>query len=168
MIFICCHGHVEAPRCAIILKILEHGSIRGLSILSFELELVGYTIALAYCLHGGLPFSAYGELAFLLIQDRSFQTRSLRTLFIICWPYWTRCCCMQFYSIRKSGYGNPKGSNTVAFFAFFFFTALILVAIMYYYSQPVSIKRWMTALLYPSLLRKRRIRFLFFFNVEIK
>jgi len=51
-----------------ILKILEHGSVRGLSVLSFELEVVGYTIALAYCLHGGLPFSAYGELAFLLIQ----------------------------------------------------------------------------------------------------
>ncbi|PRQ60849.1 putative mannose-P-dolichol utilization defect 1 protein [Rosa chinensis] len=88
-----------------ILKILEHGSIRGLSILSFELELVGYMIALAYCLHGGLPFSAYGELAFLLIQ------------------------------------------------------ALILVAIMYYYSQPVSIKRWMTALLYcgiaPTILAGR-------------
>ncbi|KAL6207891.1 PREDICTED: mannose-P-dolichol utilization defect 1 protein homolog 2 [Fragaria vesca subsp. vesca] len=80
-----------------ILKILENGSIRGLSILSFELELVGYTIALAYCLHGGLPFSAYGELAFLLIQ------------------------------------------------------ALILVAIMYYYSQPVSTKRWMTALMYCGL-----------------
>lgn len=36
--------------------------------LSFELEVVGYTIALAYCLHKGLPFSAYGELLFLLIQ----------------------------------------------------------------------------------------------------
>ena len=36
--------------------------------ISFELEVVGYTIALAYCLHKGLPFSAYGELLFLLIQ----------------------------------------------------------------------------------------------------
>ncbi|MCL8600355.1 hypothetical protein NAB79_19155, partial [Proteus mirabilis] len=35
---------------------------------AFELEVVGYTISLAYCLHSGLPFSAYGELAFLLIQ----------------------------------------------------------------------------------------------------
>ncbi|CAA0830189.1 Mannose-P-dolichol utilization defect 1 protein homolog 2 [Striga hermonthica] len=51
-----------------ILKILKNGSIRGLSVLAFELEVVGYTIALAYCLHKGLPFSAYGELAFLLIQ----------------------------------------------------------------------------------------------------
>ncbi|KAK3423276.1 hypothetical protein EUGRSUZ_F00183 [Eucalyptus grandis] len=51
-----------------IMKILKHNSIRGLSMVAFELEVVGYTIALAYCLHKGLPFSAYGELAFLLIQ----------------------------------------------------------------------------------------------------
>ena len=53
-----------------ILKILKHGSVRGLSVASFELEVVGYTIALAYCIHKGLPFSAYGELAFLLIQGK--------------------------------------------------------------------------------------------------
>ncbi|KAL2318504.1 hypothetical protein Fmac_032380 [Flemingia macrophylla] len=51
-----------------ILKILNHQSVRGLSMISFELEVVGYTIALAYCLSKGLPFSAYGELLFLLIQ----------------------------------------------------------------------------------------------------
>lgn len=51
-----------------IMKILKHQSVRGLSVISFELEVVGYTIALAYCVHKGLPFSAYGELAFLLIQ----------------------------------------------------------------------------------------------------
>ncbi|KAI5655255.1 hypothetical protein M9H77_32442 [Catharanthus roseus] len=56
---------VKVPQ---ILKILKHKSIRGLSLVSFELEVIGYTIALAYCLHKGLPFSAYGELAFLLIQ----------------------------------------------------------------------------------------------------
>lgn len=50
------------------MKILRHRSVRGLSVVAFELEAVGYTIALAYCLHKGLPFSAYGELAFLLIQ----------------------------------------------------------------------------------------------------
>lgn len=54
-----------------ILKILQHKSIRGLSLVSFELEVIGYTIALAYCLHTGMPFSAYGELAFLLIQGSS-------------------------------------------------------------------------------------------------
>lgn len=51
-----------------ILKFLKHGNVRGLRVASFELEVVGYTIALAYCIHKGLPFSAYGELAFLLIQ----------------------------------------------------------------------------------------------------
>ncbi|XP_019174905.1 PREDICTED: mannose-P-dolichol utilization defect 1 protein homolog 2-like [Ipomoea nil] len=51
-----------------ILKILNHRSIRGLSVVAFELELLGYTIALGYCLHKGLPFSAFGEYVFLLIQ----------------------------------------------------------------------------------------------------
>ncbi|WCJ35480.1 Mannose-P-dolichol utilization defect 1 protein [Euphorbia peplus] len=51
-----------------ILKIVKHQSVRGLSLVGFELEVVGYTIALAYCLHKALPFSAFGELAFLLIQ----------------------------------------------------------------------------------------------------
>ncbi|KAI4312833.1 hypothetical protein MLD38_037624 [Melastoma candidum] len=51
-----------------IMKILRNKSIRGLSVVSFELEVVGYTIGLTYCIHKGLPFSAYGELAFLLIQ----------------------------------------------------------------------------------------------------
>lgn len=51
-----------------IFKILKHNSIRGLSLAGFELEVVGYTIALSYCLHKGVPFSAYGELVFLLIQ----------------------------------------------------------------------------------------------------
>ncbi|KAE8659133.1 Mannose-P-dolichol utilization defect 1 protein [Hibiscus syriacus] len=51
-----------------IMKILKHRSVRGLSLIAFELEVVGYTIALAYCLNTGLPFSAYGELVFLLIQ----------------------------------------------------------------------------------------------------
>ncbi|KAK6938645.1 PQ-loop repeat [Dillenia turbinata] len=56
---------VKVPQ---ILKILKHRSVRGLSMVGFELEVIGYTIALAYCLHKGLPFSAYGELAFLLVQ----------------------------------------------------------------------------------------------------
>ncbi|KAJ9559991.1 hypothetical protein OSB04_005151 [Centaurea solstitialis] len=51
-----------------IMKIIQHKSVRGLSVVAFEMEVVGYTIALAYCLHNGLPFSAYGELAFLLLQ----------------------------------------------------------------------------------------------------
>ncbi|KAK4478271.1 hypothetical protein RD792_017558 [Penstemon davidsonii] len=55
-----------------ILKILKHSSVRGLSLVAFELEVVGYTIALAYCLHKGLPFSAYGELAFTNVFNACF------------------------------------------------------------------------------------------------
>uniref|UniRef100_A0A7N0UQ98 Mannose-P-dolichol utilization defect 1 protein homolog n=1 Tax=Kalanchoe fedtschenkoi TaxID=63787 RepID=A0A7N0UQ98_KALFE len=51
-----------------ILKILKNQSIAGLSVAAFELDVVGYTIALAYCIHIGLPFSAFGELFFLYIQ----------------------------------------------------------------------------------------------------
>eukprot|EP00246_Nothoceros_aenigmaticus_P016752 TRINITY_DN780_c0_g2_i1.p1 TRINITY_DN780_c0_g2~~TRINITY_DN780_c0_g2_i1.p1 ORF type:complete len:242 (-),score=16.64 TRINITY_DN780_c0_g2_i1:366-1091(-) len=51
-----------------IIIILRNKSIKGLSVSSFELEVVGFTIALAYCIFKQLPFSAYGELFFLLIQ----------------------------------------------------------------------------------------------------
>ncbi|XP_038715366.1 mannose-P-dolichol utilization defect 1 protein homolog 2 isoform X2 [Tripterygium wilfordii] len=51
-----------------ILKILKNRSVRGLSVTAFEMEVIGYTITLAYCLHKGLAFSAFGEYAFLLIQ----------------------------------------------------------------------------------------------------
>ncbi|GBG85981.1 hypothetical protein CBR_g40794 [Chara braunii] len=51
-----------------ILVILRNNSIKGLSVASFELETVGFTIALSYILTKNLPFSAYGELVFLLIQ----------------------------------------------------------------------------------------------------
>ncbi|MQM08487.1 hypothetical protein Taro_041345 [Colocasia esculenta] len=60
---------VKVPQIEVkILKILKSQSVRGLSVAAFELEVVGFTIALSYCLHKGLPFSAYGELVFLLIQ----------------------------------------------------------------------------------------------------
>jgi len=52
---------------------LKHNSVRGLSVTAFELEVVGFTIALSYCLHKGIPFSAYGELMFLLIQGMVFN-----------------------------------------------------------------------------------------------
>lgn len=51
--------------------------------ISFELEVVGYTIALAYCLHKGLPFSAYGELLFLLIQGTLVIRKFLLSFFAI-------------------------------------------------------------------------------------
>jgi hypothetical protein len=48
--------------------IIKNRSVQGLSPTSFELEVVGYTIALAYCVSKRLPFSTYGEVSFLLIQ----------------------------------------------------------------------------------------------------
>ncbi|KAM1013135.1 hypothetical protein ACFX13_043901 [Malus domestica] len=88
-------GYAIVAASTTIIKILQHGSVRGLSIISFELEVVGYTIALAYCLHKGLPFSAYGELAFLLIQaliliaiiyyySRPMSTRTMITALLYC------------------------------------------------------------------------------------
>lgn len=49
--------------------IVKNKSIKGLSVPSFELEVAGFTIALAYCLFKELPFSAYGELVFILLQS---------------------------------------------------------------------------------------------------
>lgn len=49
--------------------IVKNRSIQGLSVASFELEAAGFTIALAYCLFKQLPFSAYGELVFILMQS---------------------------------------------------------------------------------------------------
>ncbi|KAG0626857.1 hypothetical protein M758_2G156800 [Ceratodon purpureus] len=49
--------------------IIKNKSIQGLSVASFELEAAGFTIALAYCLFKQLPFSAYGELVFILMQS---------------------------------------------------------------------------------------------------
>ena len=66
-----------------IMKIVENSSVKGLSVVGFELDVVGYTIALAYCLHKGLPFSAYGELAFLLIQGIYMNKMEQKQAFVI-------------------------------------------------------------------------------------
>ncbi|MCO5575754.1 hypothetical protein L7F22_029558 [Adiantum nelumboides] len=49
--------------------ILKNKSIEGLSIPAFELEVLGFTISLAYCMFKQLAFSAYGELVFLVLQS---------------------------------------------------------------------------------------------------
>ncbi|KAJ4828973.1 hypothetical protein Tsubulata_036933 [Turnera subulata] len=70
-----------------ILKILKHRSVRGLSVTAFELEVVGYTITLAYCVHKGLPFSAFGEYAFLLIQEQKYRGAQLPNMFYEFWRF---------------------------------------------------------------------------------
>eukprot|EP00475_Leptophrys_vorax_P002583 TRINITY_DN11457_c0_g2_i2.p1 TRINITY_DN11457_c0_g2~~TRINITY_DN11457_c0_g2_i2.p1 ORF type:complete len:271 (-),score=45.71 TRINITY_DN11457_c0_g2_i2:173-985(-) len=52
-----------------ILIILRSRSIEGLSVPSFEIECLGYTISVGYCLFKQVPFTAYGELFFLLLQS---------------------------------------------------------------------------------------------------
>lgn len=56
---------VKVPQIYLIIK---NRSVKGLNPVSCELEVFGYTIALAYCVSLRLPFSSYGELSFLLIQ----------------------------------------------------------------------------------------------------
>lgn len=56
---------VKVPQIYLIIK---NRSVKGLNPTSFELEVLGYTIALAYCVFLRLPFSSYGELSFLLVQ----------------------------------------------------------------------------------------------------
>ncbi|KAH9758139.1 Mannose-P-dolichol utilization defect 1 protein-like [Citrus sinensis] len=51
-----------------ILKILKHRSASGISATTFELEVVAATIGLGYSIQKGIPFSAYGEVFFILIQ----------------------------------------------------------------------------------------------------
>lgn len=105
------------------MKIIQHKSVRGLSVVAFEMEVIGYTIALAYCLHKGLPFSAYGELAFLLIQGT-----------------------ITFSSIWSSEHTRKILCNLTILVV----AAIILVATIYYFSLPVGNSTWIRALLYPS------------------
>jgi len=52
-----------------ILKIINAKSVAGLSLASFWLQVVGFTITLAYNYNLAFPFSTYGESLFILIQD---------------------------------------------------------------------------------------------------
>ncbi|KAH9692360.1 Mannose-P-dolichol utilization defect 1 protein-like [Citrus sinensis] len=56
------------PLLSKILKILKHRSASGISATTFELEVVAATIGLGYSIQKGIPFSAYGEVFFILIQ----------------------------------------------------------------------------------------------------
>ena len=51
-----------------ILAILRAGNAKGLSRSTYEAEVWGYSLVLAYSLQRGLAFSAYGEIVFLLMQ----------------------------------------------------------------------------------------------------
>ena len=51
-----------------ILVILRSRSVEGLSVTSFEIEALGYSISAAYSLSSGVPFSACGEVFFIFVQ----------------------------------------------------------------------------------------------------
>jgi mannose-P-dolichol utilization defect protein 1 len=59
----------DCPCVVQILNIMRSKSAEGLSIVSFELEIVGFLIASSYGYIMGLPFSAYGEATILLLQS---------------------------------------------------------------------------------------------------
>ncbi|RZC48489.1 hypothetical protein C5167_016912, partial [Papaver somniferum] len=115
---------VKVPQ---ILKILKNSSVRGLSLAAFELEVVGYTIALAYCLHNGLPFSAYGELLFLLVQVDSVEL----VVVLLLLP-------------------EVMMNNEIELLILLHHS-IVLVAIIYYFSQPLGMKTWILALAYCAL-----------------
>ncbi|ODV89649.1 hypothetical protein CANCADRAFT_13252, partial [Tortispora caseinolytica NRRL Y-17796] len=57
---------VKVPQ---LLKIIKAKSAEGISLESFALEAIAYSIALAYNMRMLNPFSTYGETALMLIQD---------------------------------------------------------------------------------------------------
>jgi hypothetical protein len=141
-----------------ILKIMKHGSVRGLSVASFELEVIGYTIALAYCVHKGLPFSAYGELAFLLIQGLPWVESELsfpyakfaifllpdllnQCLSLVCSNY---LGCNHLLLLPANGNENLDESFTVSLMCLFERLYFRLVVGPFPGLAPMGTKTWMT------------------------
>lgn len=78
-----------------ILKILKHRSASGISATTFELEVVAATIGLGYSIQKGIPFSAYGEVFFILIQGKCYIILVLffcvDSLFQVCEIVFPKC-----------------------------------------------------------------------------
>jgi hypothetical protein len=62
-------ARTSRPPPAQILTIVNNKSAEGLSVISFELEILGFLVAGAYGYVLQLPFSAYGEAMILLLQS---------------------------------------------------------------------------------------------------
>jgi mannose-P-dolichol utilization defect protein 1 len=54
-------------------KIVRAHSARGVSVEMYALEVVAYTISLAYAVRLGIPFSTYGENASLTLQSECWE-----------------------------------------------------------------------------------------------
>ncbi|KAI8333714.1 hypothetical protein BC941DRAFT_434270 [Chlamydoabsidia padenii] len=57
---------VKVPQ---IMTIVSHGSAQGLSLLSYLIETLSYTITLAYNIRQDNPFSTFGEILFITLQN---------------------------------------------------------------------------------------------------
>ncbi|KAI8059846.1 hypothetical protein BC940DRAFT_313094 [Gongronella butleri] len=57
---------VKVPQ---IMTIVSHGSAQGLSLLSYVIETLAYTITLAYNMRQHNPFSTFGEIMFITLQN---------------------------------------------------------------------------------------------------
>ena len=57
---------VKVPQ---LLKLVRSGSARGISFTAYALETAAYTVTLAYNVRSGNPFSTYGEMALLAVQN---------------------------------------------------------------------------------------------------
>src|ERR1700744_4411969 len=57
---------VKVPQ---IIKLVKSGSSEGLSFTSYFLETASFVITLAYNIRNGFPFSTYGEISLIAIQD---------------------------------------------------------------------------------------------------
>lgn len=55
-----------------ILKIVNSKSAKGISLTMYILEVLAYTISLAYAVRKRIPFSTYGENASLTVQSRCY------------------------------------------------------------------------------------------------
>jgi len=61
-----------------LLKLLNSQSAEGLSFLSYFLETASYLITLAYNVRQGFPFSTYGEIALIAVQNIAIAVLILR------------------------------------------------------------------------------------------
>ena len=52
-----------------IVRVVRKRSAKGLASVTYECEVVGYTVAMLYAYRMNMPFSTYGETTFLLAQD---------------------------------------------------------------------------------------------------
>ncbi len=62
-----------------ILKIVQNKSARGISLSMYVLEVLAYTISLAYAYRRRIPFSTYGENASLTVQSQSRSSRNYQS-----------------------------------------------------------------------------------------